>query len=158
MERTAHSVIHHPEEPGEASDLCLAADNAPVSCLGPDVPYWLYSARHPNYRLGPLTGSGCDTIISSTKEPLSSVGYGVSASPTLASGQVEVSIILPGYGVSTAEIQVVDMLGRVLHRHSFPPYAYLHILEVGGWPSGLYNVVLLENGRARASARLVVGR
>ena len=158
LQRTSHSVIHHPDEPGEASGLCLAADIGIGSCLGPDVPYWLYSNRHPNYRLGALEGSGCDTIISSTKEPLSSVGYSVSASPSPASGQVEVSITLPGYGGSTAEIQLVDMLGRVLHRHRFPPYAYLHILEVGGWPPGLYNVVLLENGRARASARLVVGR
>jgi hypothetical protein len=52
--RTAHSVIHHPDEPGVDSGLCLAADNAPVSCLGPDVPYYLFSGRHANYRLGAL--------------------------------------------------------------------------------------------------------
>jgi len=72
---------------------------------------------------------------------------------------VEVSITLPGYGsTSTAEVQVVDMLGRGVHRHRFPPYAYLHTLEVGGWPPGLYNIVLLDKGRPRATARLVVAR
>ena len=90
---------------------------------------------------------------------MASSGYGVSASPTVASGQVEVSITLPGYGsTSTAEVQVVDMLGRVVHSHRFPPYAYLHTLEVQGWPAGLYNIVLLDGGRARASARVVVAR
>jgi hypothetical protein len=157
--QTAHSVIHHPDEPGEACGLCLAADNAPVSCLGPDVPYWLFSGRHPNFRLGALAGSGCDTILSSTREPAANAGYGVSASPSIASGQAEVSITLPGYGnTSTAEIKVVDMLGRVVERHRFPPYAYLYVMDVSGWAPGLYNIVLVDKGRARATARLVVAR
>ncbi len=153
--RNMHSIIEYPDEPGEASGLCLAADSPP-SCLG--VPYNIFSTPHPNYRLGPLTGSGCDTILSSTKPPLAGSGYGVVASPSVASGQAEVSITLPSYGGGTAELQVVDMLGRVVYQHRFPPYAYLHSLEVSGWPVGLYNVVLLENGRARAGARVVVGR
>ena len=154
---TAHNVFEHPDEPGEASGYCIAADNPP-SCLGPDVPYYLFSTPHPHYRLGPLAGSGCDTILSSTKPPVAGSGYGVSASPSVASGQVEVSITLPSYGGSTAEIQVVDMLGRVVHRHRFPPYAYLHTLDVRDWAPGLYNIVLLDQGRARAGARVVVAR
>ena len=119
----------------------------------------MISTPHPHYRLGALTGSGCDTILSSTEPPLAGSGYGVSASPSVASGQVEVSITLPGYGGSVAaEIQVVDMLGRVVERHRFPPYAYLHTLEVQGWPAGLYNIVLVDQGRARAAARVVVAR
>ncbi len=159
----AHSVIEYPDEPGEASGLCLAADNAPGSCLGPNVPYNLFSTPHPNYRLGPFPGSACDTILSNTQPPLAgsptgASGYEVVASPSVASGQVEVSITLPAYGGSTAELQVVDMLGRVVHRHRFPPYAYLHSLDVSDWPAGLYNIVLMENDRPRASARLVVAR
>ena len=119
----------------------------------------MISTPHPHYRPGPLEDSGCDTILSSTKPPLAGSGYGVSASPTVASGQVEVSITLPGYGsTSTAEVQVVDMLGRVVHRHRFPPYAYLHTLDVQAWPPGVYNIVLVDQGRARAGARVVVAR
>jgi hypothetical protein len=152
----SHNVIEHPDLPGEASGYCIAAENPP-SCIG--VPYGLLSHPHPNYRLGPLSGSACDTIVSSTQPPLAGSGYGVTASPSVASGPVEVSITLPSYGsTSSAEVQVVDMLGRVLHRHRFPPYAYLHNFDVSEWAAGLYNMVLLENGRARAGARLVVGR
>ncbi|MBI5914109.1 MAG: hypothetical protein HY842_01935 [Bacteroidetes bacterium] len=153
---TTHNVIEYPDEPGESSGYCVAADNPP-SCLGPNVPYYLFSTPHPNYRLGPLTGSGCDTILSSTKPPVDG-GYGVAASPTVASGQVEVNITLPSYVGSTAELQVVDMLGRVVHSHHFPPYAYLHTMEVQDWLAGLYNIVLLDKGRPRAGARLVVAR
>jgi hypothetical protein len=152
----SHNVIEYPDLPGEASGYCIAADNPP-SCIG--VPYLLLSHPYPNYRLGPLTGSGCDTIISSATPPLPGSGYGVTASPTVASGPVEVAITLPAYGsASTAGLQVLDMLGRVQHTHRFPPYAYLHTLDVQDWPAGLYNIVLLENGRAKAGARLVVAR
>ncbi|MCU0348465.1 MAG: T9SS type A sorting domain-containing protein, partial [Saprospiraceae bacterium] len=159
--QSSHNVIEYPDLPGEASGYCLAADNPP-SCLG--VPFYLLSTPHPNYRLGPRPGSACDTIVSSTQPPLAgsptgASGYGVTASPSVASNQVEVSITLPSYGsTSSAEVQVVDMLGRVLHRHRFPPYAYLHSLDVSGWPAGLYNVVLLEGDRPKAGARLVVAR
>jgi hypothetical protein len=157
--RTMHTIIEHPDEPGEASGYCVAADNAPVSCLGPGVPYYLFSTPHPHYRLGPLVGSGCDTIVSGTNEPLAESGYGITASPTVASGQVEVSITLPGYGsTSTAEVQVSDMLGRVLHWHRFAPYAYLHTIDVQNWAPGVYNIVLLDKGRPRATARLLVAR
>jgi hypothetical protein len=155
---TAHNIIEYPDEPGGASGICVAAENPP-SCLGPDVPHYLFSTPHPHYRLGPLEGSACDTIPTSVHEPPANSGYAVTASPTVASGPVEMAITLPAYGsASTAELLVVDMLGRVLHRHRFPPYAYLHTLDVSGWAAGLYNVVLLENGRPRAGARLVVGR
>ena len=155
LHRTSHSVIEYPDEAGEASGLCLAADSPP-SCLG--VPYYLFSTPHPNYRLGALTGSGCDTILSSTEPPLAGSGYGVEASPSVASEQVQVSITLPSYDSSTAEVQVVDMLGRVLHRHRFAPYAYLHDLDVSGWAPGVYNIVLLEKGRPKAATRLVVAK
>jgi hypothetical protein len=80
-------------------------------------------------------------------EPPANSGYGVTASPTVASGPVEVTITLPAYGsASAAELLVVDMLGRVLHRHRFPPYAYLHRFDVSGWAAGLYNVVLVDGG------------
>lgn len=151
----SHSVIEHPDEPGLAAGFCLAAENPP-SCIG--VPYWLISTPYPNYRLGPLVGSGCDTILSSVSSPVLESGYGVSASPNVASGQVEVGISLPSYGSMQTEVQVVDMLGRVVERHRFPPYAYLHTLDVSGWPAGAYNVVLLEEGRVRAGARLLVAR
>ncbi|MCF8245424.1 MAG: hypothetical protein K9J37_13325 [Saprospiraceae bacterium] len=155
---TAHNLIEYPDEPGEASGYCIAAENLP-SCLGPNVPYYLFSTPHPNYRLGPLTGSGCDTILSSVSSPVSDGGYGVTASPTVASGQVEVAITLPSYGNHVAaELQVVDMLGRVMEWHRFPPYAYLHSLEVSDWPAGIYSIVLLEKDRPKASARLVVAR
>ncbi len=154
--RNMHSVIEHPDEKGAAAGLCLASDNPP-SCLGDNVPYWLYSSRHPNYRLGSLEGSACDSITSGVQQPPDS-GYGVSVSPSAAAIQAQVEITLPNYGGSSAEIMVVDMLGRAVYRHRFAPFAYLHDLEVQGWAPGVYNIVLSDRGGWKAVARLVVVR
>jgi Secretion system C-terminal sorting domain len=160
--RTAHSVIEYPDEPGEASGLCLAADNAPGSCLGPDVPYYLFSNRYPNYRLGALAGSPCDTIRQDTVPPPPPIpvpgDYGVKVWPNPASGQVSIEVTLPEYESGTAAIEVVDMLGRVLHRHHFPKFAYLYQMDVSDWASGVYNIVLRHEGRLQATGRLVVAR
>jgi type IX secretion system substrate protein len=160
--RTAHSVIEYPDEPGEASGLCLAADNAPGSCLGPNVPYYLFSNRFPNYRLGALAGSACDTIRQDTVPPPPPIpvpgDYGVKVWPNPASGQVSIEVTLPEYESGTAAIEVVDMLGRVLHRHHFPKFAYLYQMDVSDWASGVYNIVLRHEGRLQATGRLVVAR
>ncbi len=155
--RWSHSVIEYPDEKGEASGLCLAADSPP-SCLG--VPYVLFSTPYPNYRLGPLEGSPCDTIRSDTLPPPGPApgDYEVGIGPNPASGQVSIEISLPEYESGTAELEVVDMLGRVLYRHRFPPFAYLHQVDVSEWASGVYNVVLRHRNKLRATGRLVVAR
>jgi Secretion system C-terminal sorting domain len=157
--RTSHSVIEYPDEPGEASGLCLAADSPP-SCLG--VPYYLFSNRFPNYRLGASEGSPCDTIRQDTLPPPPPTpvpgDYGVNIWPNPAAGQVSIEVTLPEYESGTAAIEVVDMLGRVLHRHHFPKFAYLYQMDVSDWASGVYNIVLRHEGRLQATGRLVVAR
>jgi len=155
--RNMHSVIEHPDEKGTASGLCLASDHPP-SCLGDNVPYWLFSSRHPNFRLGALEGSACDSILSNVPSPAPNSGYRVAVSPSAAAVQAQVEITLPSYSGSSAEIQVVDMLGRSVYQHRFAPFAYLHSLEVQGWTPGVYNIVLLDKGRWKAVTRLVVVR
>jgi type IX secretion system substrate protein len=144
--RTAHSVIEYPDEPGEASGLCLAADNAPGSCLGPNVPYYLFSNRFPNYRLGALAGSACDTIRQDTVPPPPPIpvpgDYGVKVWPNPASGQVSIEVTLPEYESGTAAIEVVDMLGRVLHRATLGDNQQEILIHTSNWPAGIYLVKL----------------
>lgn len=148
-----HSVIEHPDEKGEAAGICLAPENLP-SCLG--IPYRLYAVPKPNYRLGPLEGSPCDTIPDEPELPTGD--YGLSVWPSPSSGPATVEITLPDYSQGRARITIVDMLGRYLYSHSFPPYTYLHQLDLSDWAAGVYNVLLLEGKDLKATARLVVVR
>ncbi len=157
--RYNHSVIEHPDEKGAACGLCLAAEHPP-SCLG--VPYSLYSGWYPNYRLGPLEGSGCDTLENWSPPGLPPEGeeYGVSVwpNPVVSGGSVSIEISLPDYSKGAANLEVVDVLGRVLSRHVFPPYAYMHELSIEGWASGVYHLVLRDGRDVKAVERMVVIR
>ncbi len=155
-----HNVIEHPDEPGEACGFCLASDFAPESCLGLSKPvYDLFTPKYPNYRLGPLEGSGCDTLLSEVVAPLRpGRGYSIEVSPNPALSQAHVAITLPRFSSSGgAGLQVADMLGRIIYTHQFPPYAYIHSIDVQSWPPGAYTIILTEQGLPRATARLMVG-
>ncbi len=69
-----------------------------------------------------------------------------------------IEITLPDYSGSDVELQVVDVLGRVLDSHFFPPYAYMYELNVGGWASGIYHLVLRKGRDVKAVERMLVVR
>ena len=152
--RHNHNVINFPDEKGLACDFCLASDNLP-SCLG--VPYYLYSGYYPNYRLGPLTGSGCDTISTSISTPGVS-RFELTVYPNPASGPVQVEITLPDYGRQDTELVIHDALGREVHRHRYPPYAYLHTWDTSNIPNGTYILQLFSDQQTVATNRVVVMR
>ena len=150
--RHNHNVINYPDEKGLACDFCLASDNLP-SCL--DVPYYLYSGYYPNYRLGALTGSGCDTISTSISTPGVS-RFELTVYPNPASGPVQVEITLPDYGRQDTELVIHDAMGREVHRHRYPPYAYLHTWDTSNVPNGTYIIQLVSDQQTVATSRVVV--
>lgn len=150
--RANHHVINHPNEKGLAADMCLAYEQPP-SCLG--VPHHLFSPHYPNYRLGPLKGSDCDTIISAVT-PVPTEGYGLRIWPNPASGLVYMDITLPEYYSGVARVEVYDLLGRMVHTHVMPQYAYMHSMDTQSLPGGLYVVILYHDHRPVKVEKLVV--
>lgn len=153
--RGTHNVIENPDEKCPDCGLCAGWDQGPPpSCFG--VEYDLHTNLYPNYRLGALEGSACDTI---PDEPELPVGeFGVSVWPNPASSTTTIEITLPEYESGKAQIAVVDVLGRYLYRYRFSPYTYLHQLDVSQWAAGVYNIVMLYGDELKATARLVVVR
>ncbi|MBP6185655.1 MAG: T9SS type A sorting domain-containing protein [Saprospiraceae bacterium] len=149
--RAIHHVVHDPNEKGLASDFCLAFENPP-SCL--QVPHHLFSPWSPNYRLGAEVGSPCDTL--STTIPETSSAFNIRIYPNPGSGPVYLDITLPEYSNQDVHIEVVNSLGQVVHRHRFPDYAYIHILESGLLSTGMYYVRLLYHGRQVATERMMM--
>jgi hypothetical protein len=150
--RAIHHVVNQPNEKGLASDFCLAYEQPP-SCL--NVPHHLFSPWYPNYRLGPLKGSDCDTIISSVL-PEQAETYGLRIFPNPASSLTYFDITLPDYASSATRVVVYDLWGREVYNHTYPEYAYMHTLDTSMLPAGIYSVRLFYGGRSVVTERLVV--
>ncbi len=142
-------VIEYPDLKGVD---CWAQPNAM------DFPSWSFIAipNIPNYRLGALEGSPCDTLSTSIAEPGPQVEMKIYPNP--ASGPVQIEITLPEYGGKDTELVIHDALGREVHRHRFSPYAYLHLWDTSQVPNGTYILQLYSDERPVATSRVVVMR
>ena len=147
-----HHIIHQPDEKGAAADMCLASDQDPPSCFG--VPYMLGNPHLPNYRLGPLAGSGCDTITSTVTPEVPHATLTVRPNPVR--GPVEVEVTLPNYQNEQMELVLYDALGRPVHQHRLPAYAYIHRFDTSHLAPGVYLLQLRDHQRVIATERVVV--
>ncbi len=112
----------------------------------------------PNYRLGPLKGSPCDTLSVATKE-LSPADYGLKVFPNPASDRIQIDITLPHYDPSTkTEVVIADLSGEIVQKYIMPDFAYLATLDVSKLASGVYSVQLRQRNKVLAVEKLVVVR
>ncbi len=145
----AWHVIEYPDKKGKD---CWVRPNAL------EFPYWSYHAipNIPNYRLGALAGSPCDTLgLSSTVFPeTSTLAHRVYPNPVGDAFMLELD---EGTQHSDPwELIVMDVAGRVVTQGVIPPYAYLHRVETASWHPGLYPYVLRNHaGQILASGKLV---
>ena len=148
--RNIHSVVEYPDERGQESEFCLAADNPP-SCL--HVPYDLFSNRHPNFRLGPLPGSGCDSLISGVQD-IGAGGPEFELLPNPARDQVTIRLNTQS-PQGDWQVQVFNMSGALMQQNTLAAAATEWAFSVQDWPSGVY-VVRLMNGTKALSQTFVV--
>ncbi len=143
------SVIHQPNELGALCDF---------------RPYSFYLGGHrsyhglpnnPNYELGPLAGSVCDTLITS-----------VSQVPVLEPAQLKLffhagwrQLFVNGQQLKGKQgsLSLYSVTGQLLRREEMsiqPPY-YTRQWDLGGTAAGVY-IVVLETEKERVSGRVVV--
>ena len=142
-------VLKYPELPGNECELTINEIDLPVYTHNSLVHY-------PNYRLGALAGSPCDTL------GLSEV---ISTIPSTFAHRIYPNPVQEGFtleldeGLQHAfawELEVVDLAGSVVYQGSIPPYAFLHSVQAGAWTSGMYYAVLRdETGTILAVDKLV---
>ncbi len=112
----------------------------------------------PNYRLGALKGSPCDTIRVATKE-ITADQYDLKIYPNPATEQVQIEITLPNYDPSTkSEVVLVDVSGEIVQRYMMPDFAYLATVDISALASGVYAVQLRQRNQVLAVEKLVVVR
>jgi hypothetical protein len=115
--------------------------------------------RFPNFRLGPLVGSPCDTLTVTTYEPDHQIKVGLKLQPNPATDYTVADITLSDYNPSQPLfLTLTDGLGRVIRKKQVPPYTPLQRIETGDLSAGLYFVSLCSGSRVLVVRKLVVAR
>jgi hypothetical protein len=137
-------VINAPDEAGGACDLVQH---------GVELPAYYSNGlpNHPNYHLGPVLGSVCDSLgmgVQELQAPLAPV----QASPNPNNGRVTLT-----YGAqrTSGELQVLDTRGNILLSEKLPAWSTLHLLQLPGQPPGLYHCRLSWGSRS-TSVRVIL--
>lgn len=141
-------VMRKPNEKGVAADFCYK------QCLG--AVYYSIPTWYANFRMGPLKGSPCDTIVSSTGD-INNAKYAISVYPNPTVTDINIDITMPYYGADMqAEIMVSDLQGKVIYGDAIAPYSYKYTIEKGVLPSGVYLVSLKVKGKVVVSRKVSV--
>jgi hypothetical protein len=134
-------------------------DSAGVSC---DVQlhniytthFYIGVPNHPNYYLGALTGSTCDTLTSSIELPEHEFRFSVSPNPS--NGQFKIMYLLPQN--RKGKLEVFDVNGRKVYEMNLPQWSTMQVVSLPARAaSGVYNCVI-SSGDIRVNKKIAVIR
>lgn len=127
-------VINNPDEPGLACNIVQH---------GVELPHFYVNSlpNHPNYHLGALSGAVCDSLGLSTLTPSPSPKErgGVRSSPNPSEGRFTLNY--PAHA-EAGELELRDMVGRVVLRGRIPPWSTVHAVDLAGQAAGMYQCSL----------------
>jgi type IX secretion system substrate protein len=139
-------MMHSIEDPNLADTLCNVQQHSvslPTFNAG-TIP------NFPNYNLGPLVGSPCDTLVGIHEvfdKPIS-----LTISPNPNTGQFEVNYELPQNEQGTLE--VINILGEVVYKHQLVQWSSVHRLNLDV-SSGIYQV-MVTTSKTRESKKIII--
>lgn len=140
-------VIHSPDSAGLACN---------IEQHGIDLPRYFSNSlpNHPNYHLGPVDGSVCDSLGINAGIALLSVGEGpaVRAYPNPSEGAFTLSY--PSIG-QVGALEVRDLSGKLVLQERLPPWSQVHHVQLFGPSAGLYNCRISWGVRS-ASTRIII--
>ncbi|MBV6405234.1 MAG: hypothetical protein GFGODING_02001 [Flavobacteriales bacterium] len=146
-------VINYPDSAGLACDIVQH---------GIALPRYFSNSlpNHPNYHLGPVDGSVCDSLgINAGLTPGPSPGErgGIRVHPNPSTGAFTLSY--PAQPM-VGELEVRDLSGRIVLHERLPPWSQVHrvaLQEAAGLPAaaGMYHCTLRWGGQ-RYSVRIVI--
>lgn len=114
---------------------------------------------HPNYRLGPLRGSPCDTLTTRTGTALQEqVRLRFYPNPAQQETILEVGDASAVLAEGLLEYRLLNGLGVVVLQDRLPSGATVASVPVGQLPEGVYVCQMLHNGQVLGTARLSVIR
>ncbi|MBL7923967.1 MAG: T9SS type A sorting domain-containing protein, partial [Bacteroidia bacterium] len=110
--------------------------------------------NHPNYNLGPVVGSVCDSLSVGLPEPVHDFRFSISPNP-VTDGNVQIVYLLPDN--KPGEFEVYDITGKLVYKMYLPPWSTLQYVHLPELSNGVYTCVI-KSGFDRVGEKLVVMR
>jgi hypothetical protein len=149
--RQTFAVIESPDSLGLSCNVIQHKYNFPqwgIVCQPP---------RFPNYRLGAMVGSPCDTIVYTSAASVIRPQASMKLLPNPASDFTVADISVSDYSENQQlMLSVVDVSGREVKRKSVSAYTSLQRIETRDLSAGLYFVQLYVRGNVVVVNKLIV--
>lgn len=144
------TVYHVIERPDEKGDSCLFKQHS-LSLPSPSfgVP------NFPNYRLGALPGSPCDTLTGLNETARALKEKILKVFPNPASNMVTVDYGFTDWSKGDVRLTISDELGRVVYEQPLPKYSGFQNINVSTLAAGTYFVYLKRNGNTIAGEKMM---
>lgn len=141
------SIINFPDKVFPDCDFQEYLPLLPYFSGGVGMPHY------PNYRLGPLVGSVCDTITSTQEindpKPIA-ITY-----PNPAIDKIKIELMSSLHHSGNLEVSLIDVSGKLLYSGKLPPYAYIHQIDVKDLVPGMYCVLIRDKLKLLGSVKVV---
>ena len=125
--------INYPDSAGVACSVQL--HNVFTDC------YFIGVPNHPNYYLGRLIGSPCDTLTSIAE--ISPHDFKFSISPNPNNGNFKIMYLLPQN--SKGILEVFDINGKQVYQQALPQWSTLQNISLPKLANGVYNCTITSN-------------
>ncbi|MFN8152677.1 MAG: T9SS type A sorting domain-containing protein [Bacteroidia bacterium] len=139
--------INYPDSAGLACDVRQHAVNLGV------WNFWSIP-NHPNYNLGPVVGSVCDTLGLGIEEHQHDFHFGISPNP-VADIPVKIIYLLPEN--KSGIFELYDITGQLVYKMNLPPWSTLQYVGLPSLSEGVYTAVV-RSGYERSAKKLAIIR
>jgi hypothetical protein len=119
------------------------------------LPSWTFRGHvnHPNYYLGRLSGSPCDTLTWVGTDEFQPHDFKMRVSPNPSNGNFKLVYLLPQN--EPGQLKIYDLTGRVVYKQYLPPWSSLQYISLPNLSSGIYSCII-ESKNERVVQKVVV--
>jgi hypothetical protein len=129
--------MNYPDSAGAACDLQQHA-------IFLDMFNFRAVPNHPNYHLGPVIGSVCDSLSVGQEEYYSQIqNFQISPNP-LKDGPLQIIYLLPQN--QSGIFEVYDLNGKIIYQQKLPPWSSMQSISFPNLRAGLYSCVIRSGG------------
>ena len=138
-------VIHSPDSAGLACN---------IEQHGIALPRYFINSlpNHPNYHLGPIDGSVCDSLGINTGVPEAALQQTMHAYPNPSSGAFTLSYAAQPI---VGELELYNAAGQVVLRGKLPAWSTMHNVQLSNIPVGMY-YCRLQWANGSATTRIII--